>query len=250
MNLVDTHCHVHEADYPLSSDEVIKVADKAGVTKIICIGTDMTSSSQAVGFAARYDKVWAIIGVHPHESKHGIEGLTELINEKKIVGIGEIGLDYYYNHSPRDIQIKTLNQQIEIALKNNLPISFHVREAFDDFWPIVDNFGSKIRAVVHSFTDTIKNLDRSLEHNFMIGVNGIVTFNKDPSQNDMYRRIPLSNMILETDSPFLTPKPYRGNINQPAFVKEIAYAVAELKRVEFDEVSRVTTANAQALFNI
>jgi TatD DNase family protein len=248
--LIDTHCHIHEPDFPIDVETAIAAANAADVRKILVVGTDMASSDAAVEFAKNHDNIWSVIGVHPHESKHGIDGLEKLVDNDKVVGIGEIGLDYYYNHSPRDIQIEILNQQIELAIKHDLPISFHVREAFDDFWPIVDNFGGKARGVIHSFTDNVANLERSLERDFLIGVNGIATFNKDPIQHEMYQRIPLERMILETDAPFLAPKPYRGKTNQPAYIKEIAQSIAQLNGKNLEEVAETTTKNAERLFGI
>ena len=249
MTLVDTHCHIQEADYPLDREQTLQAAIEAGVTKVLVVGTDMKSSVDAVKFARERENVWAIVGVHPHEAKHGIDGLAELATEPKVVGIGEIGLDYYYNHSPREMQIEILNQQLEIALKRNLPISFHVREAFDDFWPIFDNFHG-IRGVLHSFTDSISNMGKGLERGLLIGVNGIATFNKDLEQAKMYKSIPLERMVLETDAPFLAPKPYRGKTNQPAFVRNIAEFLASDRGDDLNEIAISTTKNAETTFQI
>ena len=249
MTLVDTHCHIHEADYPLDREQTLQAAIEAGVTKVLVVGTDMKSSVDAVKFARERENVWAIVGVHPHEAKHGIDGLAELATEPKVVGIGEIGLDYYYNHSPREMQIEILNQQLEIALKHNLPISFHVREAFDDFWPIFDNFHG-IRGVLHSFTDSISNMGKGLERGLLIGVNGIATFNKDLEQAKMYKSIPLERMVLETDAPFLAPKPYRGKTNQPAFVRNIAEFLASDRGNDLNGIAASTTKNAETTFQI
>lgn len=248
--LIDTHCHIHEADFPLDVNEMIAAAAAAGVGKIICVGTDMKSSRSAVEMAARFDNVWAAVGVHPHESKYGIDGLAELVSAKKVIAVGEIGLDYFYNHSPRETQIEILNRQIELALKNNLPISFHVREAFDDFWPIIDNFGGQTRGVLHSFTDSISNLEKGLAREFFVGVNGIATFNKNPKQHKMYIAIPLDRMVLETDAPFLAPVPFRGKTNQPSFIPKIADFMANLCGVSFDKLAAVTTKNAESIFKI
>jgi len=154
--LIDTHCHIHEADYPLSIDQTIQHAHDSGVDQFLCVGTSIDSSRRAVAFAAEHPEAFATIGVHPHDTKDGWQELTTII-DKSVVAIGEIGLDYYYNHSPRDIQIKALEWQIDLALKNNLPIVFHVRDAFDDFWPIFDSF-TGIKGELHSFTDNAVKL--------------------------------------------------------------------------------------------
>ena len=248
--LIDTHCHIHEADYPLDQELVLAAARENGVNKILVVGTDIKSSLVAAEFANQHDNIWAILGVHPHESKDGIDGLANLLTAPKVVGVGEIGLDYFYNHSPRETQIEMLNQQLELALKYDLPISFHVREAFDDFWPIIDNFAGRARGVVHSFTDSIQNLEQALNRDFMIGVNGIATFNKDPGQHKMYQSIPLERTVLETDAPFLSPSPYRGQPNQPAFIRDIAEFLASLHQVDLAEVAEKTTTTAERMFKI
>lgn len=249
MRLIDTHCHIHESSYSLDREQVIKDAAAVGVTKIICVGTDIESSKQAADFAVEHDSVWVIVGVHPHEASHGIDQLAELAKKPKVVGIGEIGLDYYYNHSPRDVQIEMLNRQIELALRNDLPISFHVRDAFNDFWPIFDNFHG-IRGVLHSFTDSIHNMEIGLGKGLFFGVNGIATFNKDPDQSLMYQAIPLERMVLETDAPFLAPKPFRGQTNQPSRIMKIAEFLAELRNEDLDTIANITTANAESVFVI
>jgi TatD DNase family protein len=244
---VDTHCHIHESDYPLDRDEVILRATDAGVTKLLCVGTSIESSRQAIQFAHGSDTLLASIGVHPHDTKDGFAIDTLAGSSQNIVAVGEIGLDYYYTHSPREVQIKALKTQIVVALKYNLPIIFHVRDAFDDFWPIFDQYPG-IRGELHSFTDTKENLDEALKRGLYIGVNGISTFTKDDAQQAMYDAIPLDRMLLETDAPFLTPNPFRGKVNEPAYVREIAEYHAKRRHISVDEIAKATTANAQTLF--
>jgi TatD DNase family protein len=169
---------------------------------------------------------------------------------RKIVAVGETGLDFFYNHSPKDAQIEVLRFQIELALDHNLPLVFHVREAFDDFWPIFDSYGGKIRGVLHSFTDSQANLDKAIERGLSIGVNGIATFAKHEKQLDMYRAIPLKNLLLETDAPFLTPIPYRGNICEPYHVETTANFLHNLRGENLEELAEATTHNAEQLFGI
>ena len=251
MNLIDTHCHIHEADYPLAAEEVLTRARAAGVTKLLCVGTSEESSREAVEFAALHDGVFASVGVHPHETKEGYDEVRQLLDleKTKIVAVGEIGLDYFYTHSPRDVQIKALESQIDAALRHNMPIIFHVREAFDDFWPLFDNFHS-IRGVLHSFTDTAQQMEEGLKRGLFIGVNGISTFTKDASQQDMFARIPSERLLLETDAPFLTPVPLHGKVNEPAFVKHVAEFHAEKRGISLDELASITSANAERLFVI
>jgi len=248
MMLIDTHCHIHESDYPLPIDEVIFRAAEAGVGQYVCVGTDAVSSRDAVGFAEDHDETFAAIGVHPHETKDGYDVVAQLAGTSdKIIAVGEIGLDYFYTHSPREVQMEALEAQIKIALAHDLPMIFHVREAFDDFWPIFDKFPG-IRGELHSFTDSKENLDKAIERGLYIGVNGISTFTKDEVQRATFDSIPLDRLLLETDAPFLTPAPFRGKVNQPAFVRNIAEYHANRRGISLDEISSATTANAHALF--
>lgn len=247
MQFIDTHCHIHQADYPLDSEEIWQQAKKANVSKLICVGTDKVSSNQAVEFAAKHGEIYASVGLHPHEAKYGAGGLAELAAQPKVIAIGECGLDYFYKHSPKDQQIEVFNQQIELALKHDLPLIFHVREALDDFWPIIDNFHG-LRGVLHSFTGSQAELEKALSRDLFIGVNGISTFAKQPDLQKMFANIPLENLLLETDAPFLTPAPYRGKINAPAYVVLVAEYVAKLKQVSLEEIASVTSENANRLF--
>ncbi|HYG83542.1 MAG TPA: TatD family hydrolase [Verrucomicrobiae bacterium] len=252
MQFVDTHCHIHEANYPIDAEAAFQRARQAGVEKILCIGTDVESSTQAIKWAER-DNVWAVVGIHPHEAVTNsfaeLQKLFESHDTSKIVGIGECGLDYFYEHSPREAQITLLHQHLELAQKHNLPVSFHVREAFTDFWPIFDQYPG-LRGVLHSFTDTKDNLEKALARGLYIGVNGISTFTKSEAQKNMFASIPLEKMLLETDAPFLTPVPKRGTINEPAFVTLVAKFQANLRSINLEELSQATSQNATDLFSI
>lgn len=243
--LVDTHCHIHEAEYPLDVGDVLARAREHGVNEIVCVGTSVQSSREAVSFAAQHEHVYASIGVHPHDTKEGYD-IADLYDES-VIAFGEIGLDYFYTHSPREIQITALESQLQLAREYNKPVIFHVREAFDDFWPILDNF-SGIRGVLHSFTDNINNLELGLSRGLYVGVNGISTFTKDSAQRAMFAAIPLERMVLETDAPFLTPTPYRGKVNEPAFVRLVAEYHANQRSISLEELAAQTTTNARELF--
>ncbi len=249
--LIDTHCHIHELEYPLDSEEILKRARDNGVNQVICIGTNIEDSQQAIKFANAHKNVFATVGIHPHYAKDGIGDLEKLIdkNNHKIVAIGEIGLDYHYDNSPHSNQINLLKQQIELALKYDLPIVFHVREGFDDFWPVFDSY-TGIRGELHGFTDTVENLQKGIDRGLFVGVNGISTFTKDKSQQDMYSSVPLNKLLLETDAPYLTPVPFRGSINEPAFVRNVAVFGGASRQVSEKVIEDITTANALALFNL
>jgi TatD DNase family protein len=249
--LTDTHCHIHEAGYPHDANETLKRAKEAGVTRLICVGTDNHTSKEAVSFAEAYENVWASVGAHPHDAKDGFEEVARLAKQgsSKLVAIGEVGLDYFYTHSPREVQIKVLEAQLQLAVDQKLPVIFHVREAFDDFWPVFDNF-TGLSGELHSFTDTQANLNEALKRGLYIGINGISVFTKDPHQKAVFDHIPIEKLLLETDSPFLTPPPHRGKVNEPAYVRHVAEYHAERRGVELEHLARATSANASTLFSI
>lgn len=245
---VDTHCHIHEAEYPDASGALAR-AHKAGVGTLICVGTNNTTSAEAAAFAPNHENVYFSVGAHPHDAKDGYDGIIELAkeNDEKLVAIGEIGLDYFYTHSTREVQIAAFEAQLQLAIDCNLPVIFHVREAFEDFWPIFRNF-SGVKGVLHSFTDTIENMEKGITEGLFVGVNGISTFARDKQAT--WDAIPLEKMVLETDAPFLTPVPHRGKVNQPAFVRNVAEYHATRRGVELEHLARVTSANASKLFDI
>jgi TatD DNase family protein len=271
LDLVDTHCHIQSigldsgerstrelwAKSDLTADGVVAAAAEHGVTRLICVGCDLEDSRLAVKFAQARAGCWASLGLHPHEAQHyaGSANGDKLIDfasltaEEKVVAIGECGLDYFYEHSPRAAQIAILEFQLELALSKDMPVIFHVREAFDDFWPIFDEYKG-IRGVLHSYTDSKANLQAAIDRGLYIGVNGIATFAKNPVQLEVYKSVPLERLLLETDSPFLTPTPYRGSINEPKHVGTIADFVAELRGESRQAVSEATTGNARHLFGI
>lgn len=249
--LIDTHCHIHEKDYPLPIDEVVARAQEYSVSKMICVGTTAESSLRAIKATQAYDNIYAAAGVHPHDASGGVDEVLEIIatNADSLVAVGEIGLDYFYLHSAKEQQIQTLEKQLEAALKADIPVTFHVRDAFSDFWPIFDNF-TGVRGVLHSFTDSIENMERGLSRGLYIGVNGISTFTKDSEQKKMFAAVPLERLLLETDAPFLTPSPYRGKVNEPSRVREVAKYHAAIRELPLEVLANRTTRNAEALFGI
>lgn len=252
--LIDTHCHIHEL-YELPIAEVLERAQNVEVGQYVCVGTSEISSRQAIDFSEGHAGGYAAVGVHPHDTKDGYKLIAQLAEEgsDKLVAIGEIGLDYFYSHSPKEVQLQALKDQMELALKYDLPIIFHVREAFDDFWPLFEAYEAQfgaIKGVLHSFTDSQQNLEKAISKGLYIGVNGISTFTKDPIQQAMFDAIPLDRLIFETDAPFLTPAPYRGKVNEPAFIRVIADFHALRRGISLEEISRITTQNARALFSL
>lgn len=255
MSLTDTHCHIHEASYPQAEEALVRAREQ-GVDRLICVGTDELTSQEAVAFATKHEKVWASVGLHPHDATSGLKAISQLeelirndknVHVRKIVAVGECGLDYFYTNSPKEVQKAMLIKQLELASSYDLPIIFHVREAFDDFWPIFDSFKG-LRGVLHSFTDNMSNLERALSRGLYIGVNGIATFTKDETQRAMFASIPVNSLLFETDSPFLTPVPHRGMVNEPAFTTHVAHFIANLQAINLEELSRATERNATTLF--
>jgi TatD DNase family protein len=236
-------------------EELLDRAREAGVTRLICVGCTLRDSTLAIDFSQHYNGVWASIGIHPHEAQRyaddpeALEAFAALATRPKVVAVGECGLDYFYEHSGRADQAKILHFQLELAGKHNLPMIFHVRDAFDDFWKIFDQYRG-IRGVVHSFTAGQKELDEILERGLYVGLNGIMTFTKHVKQLDAAKAAPLSKILLETDAPFLTPQPLRGTINEPRHVCLVAKFLAELRGEAVEHFADETTKNAQQLFGI
>ena len=259
--LIDTHCHIHEHEYFTENREDVYEQSRTAGVAMICVGTSVQSSREALEFCRSHKECYPVVGIHPHEAKHqDVAQIRKLVEEyrSEIVGIGEIGLDYYYSHSPRDSQLHMLRAQLQIAKEYDLPVSFHIRDALPensessvwaDFWPLLDEFPG-IRGVLHSFTDTYENYLEAKKRGLYIGVNGISTFTKDESQQKFFTEVPLEDIVLETDAPFLTPKPFRGTMNIPAYVGRVAEHQAMLKNVSPTDVIRVTTANAKSIFGI
>jgi TatD DNase family protein len=268
MNLVDTHCHIHSTSAKddhtaqlwsklgISTEEIIDRARLEGINKLICVGTDIDDSRLSVALAGKNRVCFASVGIHPHETDRYVndsstcDDFESLLKKPKVVAIGECGLDYFYHHSGKQAQIRLLKLQLDMALKHDLPLILHVREAFSDFWTIFDNYQGRLRGVLHSFTDSQLNLNKAVERGLFIGVNGIVTFNKDPKARDMYRHIPLERILLETDAPYLTPTPYRGNINEPKFIRTICEYLSELMEEDPNRLAVQSTNNAHLLFGI
>lgn len=272
MQVTDTHCHIHEivgmhehVDEGVHQkwqkagvtdpDAVIADAAEAGVTRLICVGCTVEDSALAVDFVQQRQNTWASIGIHPHEAarhirdQKALDDFAALASKPKVVAVGECGLDYFYTHSPKEDQEQMLRFQIELALKHDLPMVFHVRDAFADFWLIFDDYQG-VRGVVHSFTATRKELDEAVARGLYVGLNGIATFAKAGEQLEAIKAVPLDHMLLETDAPFLTPVPHRGKICIPRHVVLTAEFLSNLRGESLDELAQVTTRNARSLFGL
>ncbi len=255
MEFVDTHCHIQFEDYGLETDDVLLAANSSGVTRLICVGCRLEDSQAAVNFAATREGVWASVGLHPHEARvyadkpKTLNEFSRLASLPKVVAIGECGLDYYYNHSPAKAQQKLLRFQIELALKRDLPVIFHVRDAFEDFWPIFDDY-KDLRGVIHSFSSSPHVLEQILSRGLYVGLNGIMTFSKNAKQLAAAKAVPLNKLLLETDAPYLTPTPYRGTICQPKHVIVTAEFLTKIRGEDPAALAAASTRNALKLFNL
>lgn len=270
-SLTDTHCHIHEAWRSVNgsdataerwkkagnptADDLIARAVEAGVDRMICVGTTLPDSQMGVEFVQDREQVWASIGIHPHEAKdyanfsNKLKEFALLADRPKVVAVGECGLDYFYGHSPKENQQKVLRFQIELALAHDLPMIFHVREAFEDFWPIFDSYSS-IRGVIHSFSADQRILGQIIERGLYVGLNGIMTFTKNDAQLEAAKAVPLDRLLLETDAPFLAPSPHRSDICEPKHIRVTAEFLANLRGEPLDDLVAATTANARSLFGI
>ncbi len=244
--LIDTHCHLHDTEFftPEQAEEMIKRAAASNVKKIVCIGTDPKDSLAAYEFASKHKNVYWTYGIHPENYEKVPEIVfSKLLQPTAPIAIGEIGLDYHSDGYDREAQIKLFEQMLQLAQDNDLPVSFHVRNAFNDFFAVTANF-PKIRGVVHSFTDSKKVLKRIIETtDYYVGVNGLATYSTLPTP-------PLERILLETDAPFLTPVPFRGIINECAYIRNIAEWLSEKLGVDLKTIEKETTENAKRLYRI
>jgi len=255
--LIDSHAHIQGKEYAGEVDAVVARAREAGVATIIAVGGagEMSSNGAAVALAARCDAIYATVGMHPHDAKDvgtdDLKALCELAKQPKVVAIGETGLDYYYNHSPHDVQRRVFVQFIQMARDMDLPIVVHERDAARDAAALLRSEGEgKLRGVIHCFTGDYNAARAYLDLGFYLSFTGIITFKNAESLRAVVRQVPLDRIFVETDSPYLTPVPHRGKRNEPAYVRFVAETIAALKQIDFGEVADVTSENARALFGL
>lgn len=253
--LFDTHAHVHDAAYDADREAMMKRARDAGVERILTVGTDLVTSRRAAEIAAEFGLDYSV-GVHPHEAKDApaelSAALDALVGEgsERLCAIGEMGLDYYYDHSPRDRQRAVFVEQLRYARDRGLPAIFHLRDAFEDFVEIVECEGAGVRGVVHCFTGDAEAARRITGFGFSLGIGGVMTFKNAVSLREAIRAVGLPALVLETDCPYLAPVPHRGRRNEPAYLSNVAAALAELLDSSVDEVVTRTTQTGEALFGV
>ena len=245
---IDTHCHVY--DDKMENDDTVSIAQarEAGVQKMIVIGTDLGTSRSAVEIASRHDGVWATVGLHPHDAKNGLDGLAELIDDPKVVGIGECGLDYYYEHSDRTAQREMFAAQIAWANERDLPLVIHTRSAWDDTFDVLDACGTPRRTIFHCFTGDVDEARKCVDRGAYLSFSGIVTFKNADDIRRAAAWCPSDRLLVETDAPFLAPVPHRGKPNTPALVPVVGASIAEVRSIGVEECAEITTRNACLAF--
>lgn len=255
MFLVDSHCHLNFPDFKDDVEAVVARAKAAGVQVMQTICTEMAEFDEILALTKRFEGVYCSVGVHPHDSgKFELVpslAIIEKTQNDKVIGIGETGLDYYYDHSDRGLQKTSFINHIHAAQETGLPIIVHTREADADTIDIISQEyqRSKFRGVIHCFTSTQQLADKMLELGFYISFSGIITFKKSEAVREVLKTVPLDRILIETDSPFLAPVPYRGKRNEPSYVLEVNKMVAEIKQISEEDVASATTANFFKLFS-
>lgn len=252
--LIDTHAHLDFPQFAHDRAEVIRRAQEVGVAAIINVGVDLKSSLASVRLAEEHQGVYAVVGIHPHDAAGATEQafaeLWSLVQHPKVVAVGEIGLDYYRDHSPREVQRRVFRRLLALAVEADLPVIIHTRQAWDDVLGIVRELvGMKGRGVFHCFSGGAHEAQQVLEVGFHVSFTGVLTF-KNARAAEVLPRVPLSRLLLETDCPYMAPEPHRGKRNEPAYVHLIAQKAGEILHLPLAEVARTTTHNARLLFGL
>jgi TatD DNase family protein len=262
MAFVDSHCHLFFNSFIDDLDQVLRRAWDSGITRILMPGIDLDTSRQVIALSEKHPNLYAAIGVHPNDAVDWQAGwlaeLTDLAGHPKVVAIGEIGLDYYRNNTPQALQRQVLAAQLEMAASLGKPVVIHNRQAFSDLWPILadwqaalersENPLSQAPGVLHSFEGTQAQAFQAIQRNFYIGIGGPVTFRNATQRQELAQGIALEHLLIETDAPFLTPHPHRGQRNEPSYVILIAEKIAQLRNQSLHSVAEATTHNANWLF--
>ena len=256
----DSHAHIDGPEFDADRGEVIERAGAAGVTTILNVGTGDPHSGafeRAIEFGRHNASIYTAIGVHPHDARLYDDDAEQKIKDliasgESVVAWGEIGLDFHYDNSPRNVQMEAFGRQLRAARACDLPVIIHTREAEDETIRILksDYDGANLRGVFHCFTGSKELAQQALELDFMISFSGIVTFRKAEDLREIAKQVPLENLLIETDCPFLAPVPHRGNRNEPAYVVEVARCIAEVRGLPIEEVAQVTTENFKRFLSI
>lgn len=250
---IDTHCHLYDqrskdGTVGMTVDEIVEAARTAGVTGMITVGCDAASTQQAIEVAERYEGVFATAGLHPHEARFGVDTIVPFLDDPHVVAVGEAGLDYYYDHSPRDDQRTAFAAQIQLAHERKLPLIIHTRDAWDDTFDVLRAEGVPDRTIFHCFTGGPTEARACLDLGAWLSFSGIVTFKTATELHEAARLCPADRMLAETDSPYLAPVPHRGKPNRPAYVTHVVEALAALRGTPVEDVRVTTVDNACLAF--
>ena len=253
--LFDTHVHVNAEQFNEDLDDVIERAKEAGVNNMVVVGFDQPTIIRAMELIETYDFMYAAVGWHPVDAidmtEKDLHWIEELSNHPKVVAIGEMGLDYHWDKSPKDVQMEVFRKQIRLAKKVGLPIIIHNREATADIVNILkEEAASEVGGIMHCFSGSAETALECINMNFYISLGGPVTFKNAKKPKEVAAAVPLDRLLIETDCPYLAPHPYRGKRNEPSYVKLVAEQIAEIKQLTIEEVSQATTENAKKLFGI
>ena len=250
--LIDSHAHIQLDRFDPDREAVLERAQAAGVQAILVIGFDLETSRGAIALADKYDQIYATVGMHPHDAKD-LDDQTvcifrELAVHPKVVALGEMGLDYYRDLSPRPIQQEAFERQLDLAEELDLPIVIHNREAYHDILPILRARRGRVRGVMHCFSGDVEIMHQSLALGFHIGIGGPVTYRKADALQEVARKVPADTLLVETDCPWLAPQFRRGKRNEPAYVRAISEKIAKLRGIFLEEIGEITTQNFETLF--
>ncbi|MBS4179744.1 TatD family hydrolase [Lederbergia citrea] len=253
--LFDTHVHLNDEQFADDIEEVIARAKAEGVEYMVVVGFDRKTITKALEIVEEYDFIYASVGWHPVDAidmtEEDLEWLEEIAAHPKVVALGEMGLDYHWDKSPKDIQKEVFRKQIKLAKKLKMPIIIHNRDATQDIVQILQEENAKeVGGIMHCFSGSAETAKRCLELNFYISLGGPVTFKNAKTPKEVADQVPIDRLLIETDCPYLAPHPYRGKRNEPAYVRLVAEQIAEIKGIDFEEVAHVTTANAKKVFGI
>lgn len=253
--LIDSHVHLDDERFDGDRDILINSLKDNKIELVINIGADMNSSMSSIELSKRYDNIYAAIGVHPHSASEmtekTLDELREMSKEDKVIAIGEIGLDYYYDNSPRDIQRKWFREQLELAKELDLPVIIHSRDATKETYDIIKEAqDGTLRGVLHCFSGSVEVAMEYIKLGFYISIGGTVTFKNARVVREVAEAVPLDKLLIETDCPYLTPEPYRGKRNEPMFVKYVAEKIAEIRGISVEELAKFTNKNTKELFRI
>ena len=244
----DTHCHIHDDKMAHDVADTLQRARDSGVERFVVIGTDAPTCEQATSIASQFADVWATVGLHPHDATQGVNSIEPYITRDRVVAIGECGLDYYYEHSPRDVQMKAFAEQIALAKQHDLTLVIHTRDAWQDTYDVLDAEGMPENTIIHCFTGGPEEARQCLDRGAYLSFSGIVTFKNAADLREAAILCPIDRILVETDSPFLAPVPHRGQPNEPAHVGIVGTAIADLRGHDAADFARQTTANARWAF--